>query len=184
MSMTMNIGTKLNMLDYLSIVNEIANEFFNEDGDYQPHIGLINAMCVFYNNCVKSSKFDEKFGHEIVDPTEISEVFEDEEFIQAFNASITVTMVCFDFANAFRDAMDIVNTKKNSVNQIYNKIKKLANDATTVMASMVTKENLDRIDAITDKIKNGTLDVDAFIESYGSSEMFKRTLESAKKAEA
>lgn len=184
MSNTMAIETNLGVFDYLRVVNELASDFYNEDGDYQPHIGLINAMCVFYNNCVKSSKFDEKFGHEIVDPTEISEVFEDEEFIQAFNVSITITMVRFDFANAFRDAMDIVNTQKNSVNQIYNKIKKLANDATTVMASMVTKENLDRIDAITDKIKDGTLDVDSFIESYGSSEMFKRTLESVKKVEA
>lgn len=184
MSTTMMIETNLGVFDYLRIVNELASEFYNEDGEYQPHIGLINVMCVFYNNCVKSSKFDEKFGHEIVDPTEISEVFEDEEFIQAFNASITITMVRFDFANAFRDAMDIVATKKSSVNQVYSKLKKMVSDATAMMASMATKENLDRIDAITDKIKDGTFDVDSFIESYGSSEMFKSTLESVKKVEA
>lgn len=184
MSNTMTIDTNLSVFDYLRIVNELSSDFYNEDGEYQPHIGLINAMCVFYNNCVKSSKFENEFDHDIVDPTEISEVFEDEEFIQMFNASITITMVRFDFANAFRDAMDIVNTRKSSVNQIFSKIKSLLVDASYMMTSMATKENLDKLDVIASKIKDGKFDVDSFIESYGSSEMFKKTLESAKKAEA
>lgn len=183
MNNTMVIETKLGMFDYLAVVNELASEFYNEDGDYQPHIGLINAMRVFYNACVKSSKFDQKFDHDVIDPLEISEILEDEEFNQAFNEAITICAIQLDFANAFRDAMDMVNTKKNSAHTLFEKAKKIAQSISSSMAGMMTKENLDRIDAITDKIRDGSLDVDAFIESYGSSEMFQNLLAAKKKAE-
>ena len=51
-------------------------------------------------------------------------------------------MVRFDFANAFRDAMDIVATKKSSVNQIYSKLKKMVNSILiTIQHQLITMKS-------------------------------------------
>ena len=53
-----SVKTELNVIDYVSMVNAIVSEYFDEDGTYTPHIGKMNAMRLFYNNCVTDSKYD------------------------------------------------------------------------------------------------------------------------------
>ena len=107
------IDCRLGVLDYVTMVNSIANDYFDEDGTYTPHIGKLNVMRLFYNNCVKDGKPDGLDA--IVDVEDIELIIKDEEFICEFNKAIeTDTTINLDFANAYRDAMDMVNTRKNS----------------------------------------------------------------------
>lgn len=175
----MIIDPVLGVIEYLETVNELASGYYDEDGAYQPHIGLVRAMCVFYNRCVKESQFDDLYDHDVIDPTEIGAILSDQEFILEFNRHIQIESVCLNFANAFRDAMDIVNTKKGSMDRILSGIKKLI----LQFSEFSTDENMDRIHDIADKFSKGELDVDAFMASYGNSEMMKKMLEEKKKAE-
>ncbi|MCD7891640.1 MAG: hypothetical protein LUG26_07845 [Ruminococcus sp.] len=85
----MTVNTKLSLFDYLAMVENIASEFIDEkSGVYQPHIGQLNAMRLFYNFCVTESKFDDKYEHNIVDAEDMEEIVADEEFIEAFNNAI------------------------------------------------------------------------------------------------
>ena len=46
----MVIKKDFSVVDYVSLVNGIVGEFFDsETGDYQPHIGRLNVMRLFYN---------------------------------------------------------------------------------------------------------------------------------------
>ena len=49
----MRIDTVFDMAVYLEVVEKVANGFFSEDGDYQPHIGRINQFAIFADYCIK-----------------------------------------------------------------------------------------------------------------------------------
>lgn len=49
MENTMVIKKDFSVIDYVSLVNGIADEFFDVNGEYQPHLGRLNVMRLFYN---------------------------------------------------------------------------------------------------------------------------------------
>lgn len=85
----MTVKTELGIIGYVSMVDEIVLEYFNADGEYQPHIGMLNAMRLFYNECVKESKFDEQLAHDNIDAMEMEALVADQEFIEAYNRAWT-----------------------------------------------------------------------------------------------
>ena len=181
MEITMKIDTKFGVVKYVEAVNAIVEGYFDANGKYQPHMGLLNAMCVFYNMCVKESKYDDEIPHNMFDSFDLEALVSDQEFEEAFQNSMEIKAIRLDFANAFRDAIDIVNEKKGSTARIIEVIRieleKLIQSAGNVM----TEENMAIMEKIAKHIKDGNLDVDKFIETYGQSEMFKRLLSSREK---
>lgn len=180
MEKTMIVDTNLGMVNYLIVVNEIANEYFDANGEYTPHLGMMNAMRTFYSLCVKESRFDEKIAHDTTDPLKMEEIMCDKEFIEEFNKAIHVDRVCLDFANAHRDALEIVSTKRGSIARLFGSIKKMFNELVTQANNAVTKENIEAISAIVENIKNGELNVNNFMESYADSKMFGKILQMKK----
>ena len=124
------VNTELSMIDYLVMVNDMVLEYFNEDGEYQPHIGMLNVMRLFYNHCVIESKFDTP--HDIIDAMDMEIIVEDDDFLNAFNDAIIplltdehidkVSEIARDVASGKLSAEAIVDAygKSNRFKQVVN----------------------------------------------------------------
>lgn len=179
----MIVDTELTLVEYVVMVNDMALEYFNEDGEYQPHIGILNVMRLFYNHCVIESKFDN--SHEIIDAMEMETMVEDDEFIAAFNDAIvgSVPGIRMDFANAYKDAMDIVEDKKHSVGRAVDSVKKALVSISDVINPILTDEHINMVSEIAKNIGNGNINAEAIIEAFGKSERFKEIIHFDKKDE-
>ena len=56
--MDIKVKENFEIVDFATMVDSIVAEYFDAEGNYTPHIGMLNAMRVFYNECVTESKFD------------------------------------------------------------------------------------------------------------------------------
>lgn len=177
----MVVNTNLKMVDYLVMVNEIVLEYFNEEGEYQPQIGTLNAMRLFYNNCVVESKFD--ISHDIVDAMDMEPIVNDDEFIAAFNDAIIGDCpgICMDFANAYKDALDIVETKKTSIERAVNSVKNMITSILDVINPLLSDEHIDKVSEIARDVSNGKISAEAVIDAYGKSKRFKEVISSGEK---
>lgn len=109
----MRIETNLNIEKYVEVVQQIADGFFAEDGSYAPHLGRINAMGTFMDYCVKESKWDG------IDNPDANEALLDNEIIDAYtNAILNDNPVAMNFANAYKDALAIVENRNGSIVQL------------------------------------------------------------------
>lgn len=157
---TMTIETKLSVIEFVSTVNSIALEYFDDAGNYTPHIGLLNAMRVFYNTCVKESKHDTDHPHNIDDAVEIGTIAEDDEFIESFNKAIQTDRYALDFATAYNEAISIVEQKKYTMQNIIDVIKKSLLEIIDNMNDILTPENIENIAKITKSINNNENEAD------------------------
>lgn len=172
MESTMVIKKNLSVIEYVSLVNAIAGGFFDEDGEYQPHIGRLNAMRLFYNECVTESKFD--LPHDFNDALMMDVLIEDDEFIKTFNdAVIGDGMIRLNFANAYAEANKIVNTKKDPFNSLANTIKIVTNGVIEKVDSILSEDTVAKFEKIADNISNGNLSAEAFVDAYGKSQRIK-----------
>ena len=120
----MVVNTELDMLQYVNCIENIVSKFFNDEFDYEPYIGMLHTMCIFYNLCVKDSKFKESVGDEVHEVWDIRDVAKDDEFIKEFNKAIREQDdFRLNFNNAYKQAMDIVENKKNPINSVLDLIK-------------------------------------------------------------
>lgn len=172
MENTMVIKKNLSVVDYVALVNGIVSEFFDADGDYVPHIGRLNAMRLFYNECVIESKFD--LSHDFQDALEMDILVEDEEFINTFNEAIKGDgMIRLDFANAYAEAMEIVNTNKDAFNNMVNTFEIMINSALEKMSPILSGDAIAKFTEIADNISKGNISAEAFVEAYGKSQRIK-----------
>lgn len=169
----MVINTELEMFEYLQTVNDIALEYFNIDGKYQPHIGILNAMRIFYNLCVKESKYDEEYGHDIFDATDMKEIVVDKDFIDAFNSALMVKGMDFNFGNAYRQALDIVEYKKTSLENTVDIIYKAVMNFVESFNSTVSGDTINTIVDIANKMSNNQINSETIVEAYAQSQRFK-----------
>jgi len=177
----MVVNTELNIIDYIVLVNEMVLEYFNDDGEYQPHIGMLNVMRLFYNNCVVESKFDNP--HDIVDAMDMEIIVEDDDFLNTFNDALVgnIPGVRFDFANAYKDAMDIVENKKHSIERAVDSIKKLLSSIFDIVNPLLTDEHMDMVAEIAKNVGNGNISAEAIVDAYGKSKRFQQVINSKEK---
>lgn len=168
MNSILEVNTKLTLFDYLAMVEEIVREFFNsENGVYQPQIGNLNAMRLFYNHCVTKSQFDEKYGHDVTDADVMAEIVADNEFIKVFNQSLECNDILgYDFANAYKDAMEIVNVKKTSIGRIASVVNTLINKFSEQILPLITDENIAVFSKIVKDVSSGKLSIDSIADNY------------------
>lgn len=164
----MVIKSNLNVIDYVSLVNGIISEFFDfETGEYTPHIGRLNAMRLFYNDCVIESKFD--LPHDFKDALKMDVLVEDEEFINEFNKAVKGDgTIRLDFANAYADALEAVNAKKNSFGNAVNIIRKALEKVSESISTVVTDESLEKLTKISESVNLGNLSLDSFVKAYSN----------------
>lgn len=164
---TMVIDTNLSIVGFVSAVNDIALEYFDTNGEYTPHIGLLNAMRVFYNECVKESKFDADIPHNVVDALEMESIVADKQFIHCFNESLKTNEYSLTFATAYGEAMKIVEQKKTSVFGAVELIKKVIMQVVDNMNSALTPENIEKITSLFGKMNGANLDMGTIVKLFG-----------------
>lgn len=177
----MSIKTKdiFSIYDYVAIVNSIAQEYFDEFGNYTPQFGLLNAMRVFYNDCVIESKFN--VPHDISKAEDMQIFINDEEFIESFNESIaSYGVVKLDFSNAYKDAMDIVNYKKNTNNELVTMIKQEISNISNLLSNLTSNDSIEKLEKIASEISSGNLSSEAIADAVGGSDYIKKLLSSNK----
>lgn len=170
------VNTMLSLVDYAAVVNEIVLQYFDAEGEYQPHMGLFNTMRVFYCVCVKSSKYDDSIPHDFSDILEVDKLASDTDFINAFNDAIVPTAKKFDFANAYCDAMDIVEVKKNSLTSFVTRIGNSMKDIVNQVNGLINTDQLDKIESVAKTVSKNGIDPDKLIQDYKNSKAYKENM--------
>ena len=177
----MEVNLKFNMLEYLVVVQAIADGYFTapeEDEDeetfvpqYVPHYGRLNAMRIFYNACVTESKYDKEIKHDIgEDFSPLDKLMEDEEFCHAFGSALT----SYDynglvFGNAYADAMKIVEQRLNTAYSAVAYMQKIVKKAKDLFGNLFDEENLGFVQALAEELKNGNISNEGIVEAFGKS---------------
>ena len=159
------INDNLDIVAYGAAVREIADKFFDGDGNYAPHIGKAGAMVVFYNYFVTESKFSEMTSEEFT--TDL--FFSDEEFLSEYNKAIKdCEEVRFNFGNAYKDAIDIVNTRKSSIGRVVEQFEKAIVNLAAKVSPIFSEETIDKIAKISDDVTKGDLSAESVIKAIGN----------------
>ena len=166
--MDIKVKENFEIVDFATMVDSIVAEYFDAEGNYTPHIGMLNAMRVFYNECVTESKFD--IEHNIVEALEMETLVADDDFIEAFNKAIYFDgTVKLNFANAYKNALDIVNTRKTSIGNAIDMFKSGLTKFVDKISPVLTEGNLAQLTKIAEDISKGKLNPDSIVEAYGNS---------------
>lgn len=171
----MTINTKLNLVEYESIVNSIVCGYFDYNGEYTPGIGYANVIRLFYDICVTDSKFDNEIPHDFTEITLVDSLEADDEFMTAFENALRVDSHRFDFGNAYKDALDIVNSKRDSVGE---SIMRAISYLMGLLRETMTPENMDVTKRIAEDISSGKIDFAKIMAAYGGSPEFKKAVSS------
>lgn len=142
------VNTELSTTDYMQMVLDIADSFFDNDGKYAPPLGKIAAMSLFFAKCVTGGTLKEKYGSKELSIDDLNEIISDKAFKKAFNKSVNVEKLKLDFGNAYWDAVDIAETKKTSVGTIIDMIQKLVESFTEQADMISSDEKLDKLSEI------------------------------------
>ena len=172
----MKYDNKLNVVTYIAVTNSLVDSYFDASGKYQPHLGSLDAMRIYYNMCVLESKFDEKYPHNITDVLHLEEIISDPEFIEAFNNAVSESDP-LSFGDMYSRAIDMVEDRKRSVEriitQITNGIEKLSDN----LSLMLTDENLSKFKDIANAVSSGAFGEEKLAEVYGNSQRFLKVLD-------
>lgn len=163
---SLNIDCKLSLVDYCEVVENIAREYFNDELEYKPYLGELNAMAVFYNKCVKGTIKEDI--PEIKDALEMEPLINDMRFMVAYNNAIKTdeNVFAFDFANAYKNALKMVEVKKTSLSTIFGKAEKKVEEILNKISPLLSKENLDNVSKIASDIGKGNIGAEAIVQAY------------------
>ena len=167
----MKVETNLSLVDFVAVTEALADGYFDDDGAYAPHMGLINAMRVFYNVCVTESKFDNTIPHDFVDIMRVDDLAKDDEFYAAFKDACLLGAYDerFTFATAYEKANDIVEKRCKSVlYSIGPALEIIAESLSNALSGMNIKEFND----VLDKMRESGIDAKAIWDAYTESTAF------------
>lgn len=167
-----------NIEEYVSLVNALADGYFDKNGDYVPHFGRLVAMELFYLNCVTEDGYKVVGKHDTNDLNAMSELFKKDEFVEAFYKAMFSPSTPLNFAQAYQDAMSIVDNRKNSFNQMASAIKRVVEDGIDSLRTMFSDENMASLNGIVDAIKDGSLSSESIVAAVQNSDPVKRIFES------
>lgn len=176
----MKFNNKLNLVEYLQVVNEIANEFFDANTyEYTPQIGEIFAVCVYFNHCVELEDTDEIVIHPIEDIMDMQQLYDNEEFMKHYNEAILNNddIASLLFGNAYYQAKDIVEYKKNDANAFATAISSSMDAILKSFKESFSDEDITKFADIAKQIAEGKISNEAIVEAYGNSDRFKEKTE-------
>lgn len=179
---------KLGINEYIFATDKIAQVYFDGDNQYQPHIGLLETMWLFYSLCVTETKYDKDINvkldemdkarkeqksddnKQIFDLTIYQDLFSDGEFVEEFNNVVTSYKkpnYGLTFGSAFRSAMEIVKTKRNSVNSLEYTIAKILTELADKFENLISPDKIEELTDIAKRIQTGETAADAVVQAYG-----------------
>ena len=77
------------------------------------------------------------------------------------------TGVGIDFANAYAEAMEIVNVRKGSFGNAVNVIKNAISNVVDMINPVLGKENIEKFNKLADTFSKGNLSADSIVEAFG-----------------
>lgn len=164
------------IMEYYKLVDDIVDGFWSEDGSYIPHIGDMNAMWVFFTDCVLNKEAIVK--KELKDVMEADKIFSNQDFIETYNQAISFDgEIKYDFANAFKNAMEIIQFRVSSpqyaLSQITNSISSMVESINSVMS----EDNINNLMEFAKNVSDGKYDAKAVSDAFAESEAFKKIAE-------
>ena len=176
----MKVKNELELIEYISLVENLAKEYFDYEGNYTPHYGELNAIRLFYNWCVEDDI--DGLPHTLEDATELSGLVKNEDFMKAFavcrqNRSDDCKLT---FGNAYQTADLIVDERKFSFNRIAEVLKMTIGNLLDGINTALSPENIEKIEKIANEIKGGNISADSIAEAVGKSETFKQIINNKK----
>lgn len=159
----MRYNEKLSFWDYSAVVEAIADGFFDKESNYIPHIGKINAMRIFYNYCVEDDI--NEIAHDVKDITKMLEIIENEAFIETFNKALICRGNDFNFANAFKDSLRIVDTKRQSWGRVISVVAESAKKIIDSIKEALPEGTMDKLAEFSKAIESGNIDTNAIIQA-------------------
>lgn len=175
----MKFNNKLNLVDYLQVVNEITNEFFDANTyEYTPQIGEMFAICAYFNHCVELEEEDEIKTHPIVDIMDMEQLYDNDEFMKHYYEEIwNENNYKLTFGNAYDKAIDIVEYKKSDANAFATAIASGMGAILKSFKDSFSDDEIKRFTEIAEQVTNGKLSGEAIVEAYGNSDRFKEKTE-------
>ena len=137
------IDTNFNTVDYGVIVEAIVDGYFDDIGEYSPYLGRINTIALFYNFCVKQSKFEEELGHNIKDLIHVNTLIADNEFMSKYDEVMHVAKNDFSltFRGAYDDAIKIIEHRKGNIATVIKFISDLRLEGTKQIMSIADDQS-------------------------------------------
>ena len=168
--MDMERKLNLNMIEYPAVVKNIADGYFDKNGNYAPYYGKLNVVRLYYNLCVTKSKFD--LPHDITDAAELDPLLEDEDFMQCLNDDLVSDgdYIGFRFADAYYDAIQIVKDRRNSVGRILTFAREAVEDLTTKMFEVLSQDNMDKLAKLGDALEQVKNDPTKIVQLFQAEE--------------
>lgn len=176
----MKFNNKLNLVEYLQVVNEIAQEFFDSNTyEYTPQIGEMYAVCAYFNHCVELEDSDDIKVHPIEDIMDMQQLYDNEEFMKHYNEAILNNddIASLLFGNAYYQAKDIVEYKKSDANAFATAISLGMEAILKSFKNIFSDEDINKFADIAKQITEGKLSSEAIVEAYGNSDRFKEKTE-------
>ena len=165
----MNINTKLDAYEFIAVTDQIAEGYFDDDGKYQPHVGMLNAMRIFSNMCIKNDDGSVRNAQTI---GEVNEMVSDSEFCSKFFESIECSgHECLSFAHAYTAAMQIVKDRQSS----FARIAKTIQDVVQLVTSSLKPDEINEVIDLSKKLAGDGNYVDNILNAYMESDAYKRT---------
>jgi len=176
----MKFKERLSINEYIQVVNEIADNYFDlTTGEYYPHIGEIQAVCIFYNHCVELEEDDAIKVHPIVLLDDMQILFKDEEFMKRYNRAISEKgRFRLNFTNAYNAAMEIVRHRNNDANALTTAIDLGVRNAFKSLADVFTTDDIKALTDVASQVVGGVITPEAIVKAYENSERFKENTES------
>jgi hypothetical protein len=177
----MKFNNKLNLVEYLQVVNEIAQEFFDVNTyEYTPHIGEVYAVCAYYNHCVELEDTDEIKIHPIEDLGEMQQLYDNAEFMAHFWEEIDgieSVQTSFTFGHAYEQALDIVEYKKSDANSFAIAISSGMGAILNAFRESFSDDEIKKFTNIAQQVVEGKLSNQAIADAYENSDRFKENTE-------
>lgn len=173
----MKYNNKLNLIDYLQVVNEIAQEFFDANTyEYTPQVGELYAVCSYFNHCVELEETDTIKKHPIEDMMDMQELYEDDDFMEHFWNEIDdfdCVKTSLTFGHAYSQALDIVNYKKSDANSFAIAISSGMDAILTSFRESFSDDEIKKFTEIAQQVVEGKLSNEAIVDAYEKSDRFK-----------
>lgn len=144
---------RVGIVEYCAAVNEIVGYFFDEDGNYEPQFGRINAVEVFFNYFVNGDSIKQYFAG-IDGDIEIDDIMNSDDCLELFNSELRKGEdYKLNFCNAYRDAMEIVNQKKQGWENAARVIVRSVNEILDRISGELTEDKIKKFKEIVSEIR-------------------------------
>lgn len=149
------VKTDMDVMTYIRTVNDLASNFFYSDGEYAPHVGMVYAMKQFYDTCVDSDELKAKLADNADNINAVDILVADEDFIHAFNNALVCNDRRLNFANAYIDALKIVDDRKSSVNRAIDMVENVLSGLVEKIMPALSEENLAVVRMMAEQMASG-----------------------------